>query len=95
MNKSSKGIRIPAFLSKVFNSLESKDEKDVFIDGYKHWRKSEYTEALIEFIESSLNSKIRDEEERKDFISLFQSKYYSAHNKGYRLALRDFQKQIK
>lgn len=90
-----KGVKIPAFLSKALNSLETKEERDVFVDGYKHWKKSEFTEALIEFLGKKLDDTIRDEETRKDFISLFQSKYNRAHNLGYRESLRETIKQLK
>lgn len=90
----SKELRIPPFLSKEFHSLKTKDAREKYLQSYANWRNSEYTEELLRYLEEKLKSKIAEEEREDSFISLFQSKYKSAHNKGSRTTIRELIKAI-
>lgn len=90
----SKEMRIPPFLSREFHSLKTKQERDQFLLSYNNWKKSEYTEEFLRYLEEKLLAKIREDEKEDSFVTLFQSKYKAAHNKGSRTTIREIIKAI-
>lgn len=91
--------RIPNFLSKRSAGFPkdpaSMKAKQEFIQQYKNWLNNDITKELLEWLEFQLQDAIEKEEGKTDFVSLFQSKYSAAHNKGSRTMLRKMIKQFK
>lgn len=90
----SNGLRVPPFIREEFHSLNTKGEKEKFLQAYRQWRNSEYTELFVSFLEEKLQDQIREDEKEDSFVSLFQSKYKAAHTKGSRKTLRETIKSI-
>ncbi|CAH9015479.1 conserved hypothetical protein [Vibrio phage 275E43-1] len=84
--------KIPAFLSKEFNSL-SKHEKDELLFKLDAWKESGITRALLEYIEESIIAD-EDTEDKSLFETEFQTVQDYAWHKGRRNTLRTLQKQL-
>lgn len=87
-------IRIPAFITSPFSETHGKEDKEVFLQEYKRWVNSEFTEHLTNHLHKLLKHKIQEDEDKTSFASLFESKYSRAHSLGYRKALRELIKQL-
>jgi hypothetical protein len=83
---------IPKHLSKSFNNLKDKETKLEFLQSYYRWLDDPFTVLLFSSLEHNLNEEIRTEESESRFVSLFESKYKSAHSKGRRSVLRELLK---
>lgn len=86
-------FKVPPHLSKEFNALKTKEQKQEFIQSYKIWLDNPFTGALLKDFEDRIQELIK-EDERTDFVSWFQTKYTSAANKGQRALLRNVLKQL-
>ena len=86
-------IRIPKFLSKLFNSTK-KERKDELLHKLDTYRKNELTTELISYLEYQIEKEVHSFE-NTSFISYFQSKYSSAHSRGKRAAYRDLLDQLR
>ena len=84
--------KIPAFLSKEFNSL-SKNEKDELLFKLDAWKESGITRALLEYIDKAVEVDV-DTEDTSTFESEFQTMQDYAWHKGKRNALRNILKQL-
>ncbi|AUS01795.1 hypothetical protein NVP1293O_07 [Vibrio phage 1.293.O._10N.261.52.E1] len=84
--------KIPAFLSKEFNSL-SKSEKDELLFKLDAWKESSITRSLLEHIDK-LVVMDEDAEDTATFETEFQTMQDYAWHKGKRNALRNILKQL-
>lgn len=83
---------IPKHLSKTFNNLKDKEEKLEVLNRYYSWLEDNNTVLLLSYLEQLLQEEIKSEEQENMFVSLFQSKYKTAHSKGRRSVLRELLK---
>lgn len=81
--------KIPKHLSTSFHELRSTSDRSKFLDEYDNWLDSQYSAELVRYLESLLEREIESEERNNLFVSLFQSRYHSAHSRGRRSALRE------
>lgn len=87
-------IKIPTFLSKLFNSSNTKEDKDNLVRKLVDYRNNNLTKELVAYLEQEIEKEIL-EIESFSFISLFQSKYKAAHSRGKREAYRKLLKQLR
>lgn len=86
-------VKIPSFLSKKFSALSTQEEKKQFLANYKSWCDSTITKDLVKHIHDSWEDSVI-QEDKKDFLSIFQFNYGKYFNKGFRKALKQIQKQL-
>ena len=87
-------FKIPSFMSKMFSSAKTKQEKDTLVQSYKNWYHNEITQELIKDLERALEELQEEEDKKFDFVSLFQSKHVSANYKGQRAVLKKIIKKL-
>ena len=85
-------IRIPKFLSRLFNSTR-KEHKDELLHKLDTYRKNELTRELTSYLSYKIDEEVRSFES-SSFVSFFQSKYAAAHSRGKRAAYRDILDQL-
>lgn len=85
---------IPTFLSKLFNKSSTKEDKDKLIRKLRDYKSNVLTKELIQYLELEIE---RETKELDSFfpVSLFQSKYKSAHSRGKRQAYLNIIKQLR
>ena len=86
-------FKVPPHLSKEFNALKTKEEKQEFIQSYKIWLEHPHTKSLIKDFNHRIDELIK-QDEQSDPLSWFQCKYQGAKNKGKRSLLRTIIKQL-
>lgn len=87
------GFKIPKHLNSEFKALDPVARQE-FIKSYRIWYESPFTQKLLEDLNRQLELSIQEEEKRNDFVSLFQSKYWSARKKAERTTLRSLINQL-
>ena len=80
--------KVPAFLSKKFNSLSTREEKIKLLDDYEIWKLMDITKSYILHLEEELERAVKEDEDKTDWLSWFSFKYTQAHNKGKRSFIR-------
>lgn len=88
-------VKIPNFLSKISSGIRDQEAKKALVLRYQNWLNNEMTKEFLEWVEFQLQDSIDKEESKDDFLTLFQSKYYGATQKGKRSVLRKIIKQFK
>lgn len=87
-------VRIPQFISKYFNSFETKEQKDEALSRFRGWMRNDYTLLFLEDLEAKLEKLIQEDEKETGFVSRFQFNYKQAHNRAKRSILRDLIKVL-
>jgi len=80
-------------MSEYFGKL-TKAEKDEAILRYKSWYKHDFTELLLDHLETSYDKLVKEDENKGEFLSKFQYSYVAIRNKAQRKLLRELLKKV-
>lgn len=86
---------VPVFISHKLNTLPDREAKNEFLRKLDRWRRDEFSEELVKYLEKELNRLIEEDEKETSFLSYFQEKYSSAASKGQRKTIRKLIKFLK
>jgi len=86
--------RIPSFLSRLHHKATTTEEKRKVLEQKDIWLANQITKEYKLFLEKQLESLLKEDEEKTDWLSIFHWKYKKAHNKGKRTILRSLLKQL-
>lgn len=84
--------KIPAFLSKTFNSANAQQKKELLVQ-LENWRESHITKSLLEWAEANIKMDEANED-KASFSNEFETMQDYAWHKGNRNALRLLSKQL-
>lgn len=87
--------RIPPFLSGEHHKANNPKEKQALLEQYVIWSKHDITKQYIMWLEKQLIDLQQKDEDKTDWLSVFQFKYTQAHTKGKRSVLRNLLKVLK
>lgn len=77
-----------------WSALNTKEEKDKFVQQYKTWKNNPFTKELIEYIDKLAVEESVQQDKKENFFSLFAFRFSEAVSRGKRLVLRELIKQI-
>lgn len=86
--------RIPRASQARWSSLQTKEEKDKYVQQYKAWKNNPFTKELIEHLSTSLEAESVNQDKETGFLSLFQFRFSEAVARGKRTVLRELIKII-
>lgn len=87
-------FKIPKHLSKEFKQL-APVKREEYIRSYRIWYNSDWTQKFLEDLEKQVQISHLEEDKKHDFLTWFQSKYWSARKKQERETLRSLIYQLK
>ena len=88
-------IVVPKFLSSDYLRAGSKEEKEKLLDEAGEWLHLPTTKKFLKYVEQLQKEEEQEELQKSDFITLFQSRYWTATNKGKRTAYQTIIKLLK
>ena len=88
-------IVVPKFLNSDYLRAGSKEEKEKLLDAAGEWLQLGTTQKFLKYVEQLQKEEEEKELQKSDFITLFQSKYWTATNKGKRTAYQAVIKLLK
>lgn len=86
--------RIPRASTERWNALNTKEEKDKFVQQYKNWKNNPFTKEFIQYLDKLAVEESVQQDKKESFISLFTFRFSEAVSRGKRLVLRELIKQI-
>ncbi len=86
--------RIPRASQARWSTLQTKEEKDKYVQQYKSWKQNPFTKELIEHLTASLEAESVNQDKETGFLSLFQFRFSEAVARGKRTVLRELIKII-
>ena len=86
-------FKVPSFMSEYFSKL-SHQEKNEAIVRYKSWYKHDFTELLLDHLETSYDKLVKEDEGKGEFLSKFQFSYVAIRNRAQRKLIQDLLKKI-
>jgi hypothetical protein len=86
--------RIPRASQARWSSLQTKEEKDKYVQQYKAWKSNQFTKEFLEHMSQTLEAESVNQDKETGFLSLFQFRFSEAVARGRRSVLRELIKII-
>lgn len=86
--------RIPRASQARWGSLQTKEEKDKYVQQYKAWKNNQFTKEFLEHMNQTLEFESVNQDKETGFLSLFQFRFSEAVARGRRSVLRELIKII-
>ena len=88
-------IIVPKFLKTEYLQSGTKEDKEEMLQKAADWLQLGTTQSFLKYIEELQKEEEEKELHKSDFLTLFQSKYWAANNKGKRVAYQTILKLLK